>query len=185
MGSVFPSVSSSEAALLDLLSWSMIVSGAASFLALAVFRIRAPYGKYWSEAGSVYGCMLNGRLAWLLQEAPSFVLPAYFWVSEARSDGAGPMARLSPNSVLLGLFLLHYLHRTFIFPLRIRGGKPTPLLIMLMAFVFCVWNGSVGRIAAVVTHFLPFCLVCGSSQEREDIVYRRRWRAPCARTCAA
>lgn len=29
----------------------------------------------------------------------------------------------------------------FIFPLRLRGGKPTPVIVWLMAAVFCVYNG--------------------------------------------
>lgn len=29
----------------------------------------------------------------------------------------------------------------FIFPLRLRGGKPTPFTVWLMAAVFCIYNG--------------------------------------------
>ena len=39
------------------------------------------------------------------------------------------------------MFLLHYVQRTFVFPLLIRGGKPTPLIVFLMAFFYCVANG--------------------------------------------
>lgn len=54
--------------------------------------------------------------------------------SEASTSGTA-------NRVLLGLFLLHYTQRTFIFPLLIRGGKPTPAVLVLMAFAFCLYNG--------------------------------------------
>ena len=33
--------------------------------------------------------------------------------------------------------------RTFIFPLRIRGGKPVPLVPFLVAVFFCTVNGAV------------------------------------------
>ncbi|KAI0231600.1 3-oxo-5-alpha-steroid 4-dehydrogenase 1 [Lamellibrachia satsuma] len=45
------------------------------------------------------------------------------------------------NALLLGMFSVHYLHRTFIYPLLIRGGTPTPLLIFLISFSFCSLNG--------------------------------------------
>ncbi len=55
------------------------------------------------------------------------------------------------NRILLGMFLLHYLQRAFIFPFLIRGGKPTPLMIMFMSIVFCLTNGyiQVNHLAAL------------------------------------
>lgn len=31
--------------------------------------------------------------------------------------------------------------RSLVFPALQRGGKPTPLVVWLMAFFFCIWNG--------------------------------------------
>lgn len=45
------------------------------------------------------------------------------------------------NGILLAAFLAHYFNRTLIFPMRIRGGKPTPATVFLMALVFCLING--------------------------------------------
>lgn len=36
---------------------------------------------------------------------------------------------------------LTVLRSDFIFPLRLRGGKPTPFTVWLMAAVFCIYNG--------------------------------------------
>jgi 3-oxo-5-alpha-steroid 4-dehydrogenase 1 len=57
------------------------------------------------------------------------------------NQGRSYNSQLLPNWILLGLFLLHYVNRSFIFPLLIRGGKPTPFVIFLLAFIFCVFNG--------------------------------------------
>ena len=48
----------------------------------------------------------------------------------------------APGNVLpLALFLLHYAYRDLVYPLRLRGGKPTPAAVWAMALVFCLWNG--------------------------------------------
>jgi 3-oxo-5-alpha-steroid 4-dehydrogenase 1 len=41
----------------------------------------------------------------------------------------------------MALFLVHYLNRTFVYPLQIRGGKPTPFSVFGLAFFFCILNG--------------------------------------------
>jgi hypothetical protein len=129
----------------ELVKWSaylMILMGLSSFAGLAF--VAAPYGKYFNTAtAKFFGFMMPGKLAWVLQELPSFALPAWFWWRAATdaSPRYDHLRAVSPNTVLLSLMLLHYLNRTFIFPLRLRGGKPTPFGIFLMAFVFCLWNG--------------------------------------------
>jgi hypothetical protein len=37
--------------------------------------VRAPYGRYSHEAGSLYGPPVPARLAWMLQECPSVFVP--------------------------------------------------------------------------------------------------------------
>lgn len=130
----------SELELLHMSAWTMLACGVAAFVGLQFMA--APYGRFADSAGKMFGFFMNGKVAWLLQEAPAFLLPAFFWFNEARdSTSDSAVRRLSPNTVLLSMFLLHYVHRAFIFPFRINGGKPTPFGIFLMAFVFCVWNG--------------------------------------------
>merc|ERR1712216_808509 len=41
----------------------------------------------------------------------------------------------------MALFLVHYTNRTFIYPLRMRGAKPTRLLSFALAMIFCTING--------------------------------------------
>jgi 3-oxo-5-alpha-steroid 4-dehydrogenase 1 len=146
-----------EAELLRLSAYTMLAAGAAAFVALHFTT--APYGKYAPAAAWYYGCPINGKLAWVLQEAPSFLVAAGAWAAAVAAHKAGSGAggggvdptALSPNTVLLGLYLLHYANRSFVFPLRLRGGKPTPFVVFLMALVFCVWNGWM-QSAALLRH---------------------------------
>jgi len=51
-----------------------------------------------------------------------------------------PLSRFdwrTPSGVMIGLFMVHYLHRAFVYPLMIRTkGKKMPLIIMLSAMLF-------------------------------------------------
>ncbi|KAK9828069.1 hypothetical protein WJX81_007841 [Elliptochloris bilobata] len=122
------------------------------FVAL-VRRNAAPYGRYSSSA---WGSMLiPARVAWLTQEAPSFLVPAGLLAYElARpAASAAPLAALSPSSALLACFLVHYFHRAFVYPLAVqRGSKPTPLPIWLMALAFCTYNGVMQGLYLMYVH---------------------------------
>ena len=117
-----------------------LVGGFVLAAAALLLGIEAPYGRY-SRAG--WGMQLPGKVAWVLQELPN-LLAVYWAVSlSLRSEEPEKRAALaSPaNRVLLAMFTLHYINRTVIFPLRLRGGKDTPLLPFLMATIFCTLNG--------------------------------------------
>nr|XP_025962894.1 3-oxo-5-alpha-steroid 4-dehydrogenase 1 [Dromaius novaehollandiae] len=120
-----------EQRLLELLSYGLVVLGAASALLLCF--IPMPYGRYSSRR---FGCLLPARPAWLLQELPALLIP----LGLAACSGAARVAE-RPNGVLLGLFVVHYAHRALVFPLLIREGKPTPLFTFVLALLFCVYNG--------------------------------------------
>jgi len=102
-----------------------------STCASAVF-IAAPYGRYSS---SRWGPLVPAKLGWMLQECPAFLIPAGLLLSSP--------AAFSNNHVhliLLSMFMFHYLYRSFVYPFFVRG-KPTPVVIVLFAFSFCVYNG--------------------------------------------
>ena len=128
-----------ERVLVDRLA-TALVGGFVLAAAALLLGIEAPYGRY-SRAG--WGMQLPGKVAWVLQELPN-LLAVYWAVSlSLRSEEPEKRAALaSPaNRVLLAMFTLHYINRTVIFPLRLRGGKDTPLLPFLMATIFCTLNG--------------------------------------------
>jgi len=114
------------------LAYAMFITAFSTFLSL-VFVVSAPYGRYFQE-GKAYGKLINGKIAWFIQEFPAFLIPV---VGLAYHYSELPLA----NKIILALFITHYIHRVFVFSFKLKG-KPTPFGIMLMAFAFCVYNGT-------------------------------------------
>lgn len=116
----------------------MFVSALGSFLG-CLFVTSAPYGKH-AEGGPQllqFGPLLPAKACWVLMECPTLVLTAVLvWV------GPSDCLRSRPsNLIILGLFVLHYIQRSLIYPFRIRGGAPMPTFIFTSALTFCAWNG--------------------------------------------
>ncbi|KAM6222664.1 3-oxo-5-alpha-steroid 4-dehydrogenase 1 [Rhynchocyon petersi] len=119
-----------ERQLLDALAGLL---GVLSCMVLVVLPRRGTtYGRYCSAR---FRWRVPARLAWVLQELPSLALPLL-----ECAHGADHLRR-PPNALLLAMFLIHYAHRTLIFPFLIRGGKPTPLQTFVLAVMFCTYNG--------------------------------------------
>lgn len=80
---------------------------------------------------------LPPRTAWVLMESPSF----YVTAAAFYGFGSDNVRSRPVNNVLVCLMLAHYLQRSFVYSLLIRGGKPFPLSSFLSAFSFCAFNG--------------------------------------------
>ena len=90
---------------LQVCAWMIIAVAVISFI--AAHFISTPYGRYSRYS---WGFGVNARLAWLLQECPSFLVPfAIFMVSDRIKELMS--LDISPNIVLLFLFMLHYFRR--------------------------------------------------------------------------
>ena len=99
--------------------------------------VTAPYGRH-ARAG--WGPTLDATVAWIVMEAPAPLGVALLFVLGDR--------HASPTAIaFLVLWQLHYLHRTFVFPLRRRGSpKRTPLVLVAFGFVFnCANAYLIGR----------------------------------------
>jgi 3-oxo-5-alpha-steroid 4-dehydrogenase 1 len=93
--------------------------------------------------------MINGKLAWIIQEAPSLIVPLWCFI-----NGKKTVTDSVVNRILLAYFIGHYANRTIIFPLQIRGGKPTPFGVMLSALFFTAVNGTIqGRYLTQLHHY--------------------------------
>ncbi len=95
--------------------------------------IKAPYGRYSQKKG--WGPLISNRLGWILMELPALLIyPLIVLLS--------PMALNACHFVFLGLWGLHYINRTLVYPFRTRTtGKKMPISIPLMAMFFNSCNG--------------------------------------------
>jgi 3-oxo-5-alpha-steroid 4-dehydrogenase 1 len=106
-------------------------------IAIVIFPIAlfvtAPYGRHTKKIGK----MIPNKLGWILMEIPSPVLCIYFFVT-------GIADKTMFHYLFVSLFVLHYLNRTFVWPLRTRTkGKKMPLMIAFSAIFFNLINGSI------------------------------------------
>lgn len=97
---------------------------------VALFFVNAGYGKFYNKR---WGPTLDNHLGWFLMEAPVFVaMLVLWWLSDRLTD----YVRL----VFLLLFEAHYFHRSFIFPLQLRGHSRMPWAIVGMGALFNTLN---------------------------------------------
>jgi 3-oxo-5-alpha-steroid 4-dehydrogenase 1 len=107
-----------------------MVLGVAVFLLL--LKITAPYGRHTS---SRWGPQINNRLGWVIMEVPAIILLMCFMVINISNQNAITWA-------LAGLFIFHYINRTFVYPFRIHTkGKKMPIVIVGSGFLFNLVNG--------------------------------------------
>jgi protein-S-isoprenylcysteine O-methyltransferase Ste14 len=118
-----------EASFHTALAYGVMATGAIIFVSL--FFVTAPYGRH-ARAG--WGPALSSRLGWIVMECPASLVFLAIYALGRHALEPAPVA-------LCALWQAHYLHRAFIFPLRMRSAKkPMPVSVALMAIVFNVPN---------------------------------------------
>jgi hypothetical protein len=105
-------------------------------LAVVVFILlrftRAPYGRHNSGHR---GIGIPNRTAWFLMEFPALLVLSYVTIT-------GTAEKNITVWILTLCFVIHYFHRSVIYPLRIRTkGKTMPLMVVCMAVFFNIVNG--------------------------------------------
>lgn len=116
-------------------SVGMIVLSLIAFIA-EVFGLSVPYGRYAQSAGKIWGFKIPARTAWVLMESPTLYTMGYMLL-KGRRECTGSVV----NMALVMMFVIHYINRSLVFPFRMAQGAPMPISVMLMAFVYCFWNG--------------------------------------------
>ena len=119
--------------LLWYLEWGMLCTALVIFFTTLV--VKAPYGRYTTQKG--WGPLLPAKLAWFFMESPNLWIPGVVYVHYANEACAN-----NPyNNKLIAMFVLHYINRTMLYPLRMpKDANPMPISICLMAFIYCIWN---------------------------------------------
>ena len=133
----------------DALSVLVMVVGA--LVALLLLVVSAPYGRH-GRAG--WGPVIPARLGWIVMESPAVVWFAIVYLWGGRSLSVVPL-------VLFSLWQLHYVHRGWIFPFRVRAsGKTMPVSVVAMAFVFQTVNAGLNAwwIGALGTYEVSWLL---------------------------
>ena len=112
-----------------LLVWGMIGVAAVTFGYL--FHRTAPYGRHY--AGSGWGPDISSKVGWVVMEWPAvlFFLSVYL-----QGSAAGNVVPL----VLLTMWQVHYVHRTFIYPFRARPAAKMPLCVVMSGLAFNLVN---------------------------------------------
>jgi protein-S-isoprenylcysteine O-methyltransferase Ste14 len=107
----------------------------------------APYGRHGRPG---WGPTVSPRVGWILMESPAVLAFLCIYLTGERAAETAPL-------VLLGLWQVHYVHRTFIFPFRMRGaGRPMPLVIALSGVFFNLVNAYVNaRWISHLGHYEP------------------------------
>ncbi len=115
----------------------------APLVLVLLLKISAPYGRH-NRPG--WGPLLDQKLSWVLMELPAVILPMLFVTVFFDYFG-------SWRTQVLGLWLLHYGYRTFVFPLCIRDSKRSfPVVISMMALLFNIMNGYINWYAISVVN---------------------------------
>lgn len=101
---------------------------------VVVNYIIAPYGRHVKRG---WGFGVAVREAWIIMESPAlFVMALIYHI--------GQFHLLHVPHVLLRFHQLHYIHRSLIFPFRMRAdGKAMPVSVVVAGFLFNVYNSYV------------------------------------------
>lgn len=97
-----------------------------------LLKVTAPYGRHTKSS---WGPMISNRLGWFIMELPALAVFSFFVLT-------GKNLTQTIIFIASALWIIHYVNRTLIFPLRIRtSNKKMPLGIVAMAFFFNIING--------------------------------------------
>ncbi len=100
-----------------------------AFMAL-LFK-SAPYGRH---SMSSWGPSMSSRLGWILMESPTVYLMLLFMLYFSSSLGIVEITFIT-------IWMVHYVHRSFIWPLRAKlEGKRITLIVVLLAAIFNLVN---------------------------------------------
>ena len=120
--------------------WAVALAAIPSFLVLR--RRAAPYGRHGSSAFP--GPAIPNKTGWVIMELPAV---AIFLLVFLQGQAAAQPAPL----IFLGMWQIHYLNRTFVFPFRTRTeGKKMPVVVIASGLLFNTANAYIN--ARFISH---------------------------------
>ena len=123
----------------------------AGVILIGAFMSKAPYGRFGIEG---VGFSLSPRLGWFLMELPATLSFIWFYFHGKNAGEIVPM-------FFLGIWLLHYGNRGFVFPLLMRVAKGSRgtfgLLVVVAGWLVTTLHGYLNAvfISQLSTHLTP------------------------------
>jgi hypothetical protein len=108
--------------------WAMAVMGL--FVFVALYFVDAGYGKFRSKK---WGLSINNKIGWVLMECPALIPIVYVLLTMKPSNLA---------LLFMGLYAMHYIYRSFVFPTLLKGKSKMPFAIIDMGALFNFVNSS-------------------------------------------
>ena len=97
-----------------------------TFISLFFKNITAPFGRH---TRSDWGPMINNSLGWIIMEVPSLTL---LWVGFLMfANEQTPVWAYLP----MALWSIHYIHRSFIYPFRLKNKKKQMPLVITLSLI--------------------------------------------------
>lgn len=93
-----------------------VMSLIALIVFIALYFVKAGYGIFRTAS---WGVAISNKLAWILMEAPVFLVMCWMWMHSER--------RFDPVILTFFIFFqIHYFQRAFVFPLLLTGKSKMP-----------------------------------------------------------
>lgn len=100
---------------------------------VVMFYVTAPFGRHTTDK---WGLSINNKWGWFIMEFPSLLIMTLFLIKTLQ-------VMHGYSWILFLLWMIHYVNRSLIYPIRIRSTpKKMPLVIMFSAIFFNVVNAS-------------------------------------------
>ena len=109
------------------LTYGMMAMAVVVFICL--YFVTAGYGQFCTRS---WGWSINNKVAWMLMEAPVFIVMLLIWLNSDSRSGGTTLKWHLPQLVLFCLFELHYFQRSFVFPWLIKGKSRMPIALVLV-----------------------------------------------------
>ena len=87
------------------IGWQAMIAVGILLVSLSLARVTVPYGRHTWKGGLLLP--LPAKLGWFVQEAPALCVPLFL----ITNVGGRYLGKINANTILLGMFLLHYVHR--------------------------------------------------------------------------
>lgn len=131
--------------LFDKIIYLWMATGVITFFYL--LKVTAPYGRHTTDK---WGPQIDNRLGWIIMEFPVLAVLLYYLINAAEKPSL-------PVWIMVAMFIVHYINRTFVFPLRIKTkGKKMPVIIVASAICFNLVNGF--SLGYYFTHFASYSI---------------------------